>query len=240
MQARYALIIAGLLSNTRKTDRNPHCLNASSCSVWRHGIAALALLVLPALVQANTRESATLSSTQTFSFDPRGLIQLEQSYGDVEIQGWDRPEVEITTIRSTLRKQDNIGITAVKQGEDRVKITTDFPSRKSNSDLKYVIKAPAQAKLVVHHDMGDVKVINFTSDIEVTNRIGEIGLTLAEPESYSVDAKARIGDVSSDVGCSVGSNLIGQQLHTAGDGNLHRQLLLRIGIGDISIRKIKW
>lgn len=204
-----------------------------------YALIAAAVLILPALVHANTREPATLSSTQTFSFDPQGLIQLEQSYGDVDIQGWDRPEVEITTIRSTPRKPDNMGITAVKQGEDRLKITTDFPSRKSNSDLKYVIKAPAHARLVVHHDMGDVKVTNFMSDIEVTNRIGEIGLTLAEPESYSVNARARIGDVSSDVGCSVGSNLIGQQLHTAG-GNLHRQLLLRIGIGDISIRKIKW
>jgi hypothetical protein len=209
-----------------------------------------AALILPALVHATTREPATLSSTQTFSFDPKGLIQLEQSYGDVEIQGWDRPEVEITTIKSTQRKYspaekasaekelDKISITAIKQGEDRLKITTEFPSRKT-TDLKYVIRAPAQAKLVVHHDMGDVKVSNFTSDIEVTNRIGEIGLSLPEPESYSVDAKARIGDVSSDFGCSVGENLIGQQLHSAG-GSLHRQLFLRIGIGDISIRKIKW
>ncbi len=195
--------------------------------------------ILPALVQANTREPATLSSTQTFSFDPQGLIQLEQSYGDVEIQGWDRPEVEITTIRTKQQKTDNISITAVKDGEDRLKITTQFPSHKSDADLKYVIKAPAQARLVVHHDMGDVKVTNFTSDIEVTNRIGEIGLSLADPASYSVDARARIGDVSSDIGCSEGSNLFGQQLHTVG-ANLHRQLLLRIGIGDISIRKIKW
>jgi hypothetical protein len=212
------------------------------------------------LVQANPRERATLSSTQTFSFDPKGLIQLEQSYGDVEIQGWDKPEVEITTIRSTQRKYsqaerasaakelDNISITAVKQGEDRLKITTEFPVRsilkhtlrgKANADVKYVIKAPVQARLVVHHDMGEVKVSNFTSDIEVTNRIGEIGLTLAEPESYAVDAKARIGDVSSDFGCSVGENLSGQQLHNEGDG-MHRQLFLRVGIGDISIRKIKW
>jgi len=38
--------------------------------------------------------------------------------------------------------------------------------------LKYVIKAPAQAKLVVHHDIGQVMVKNFKNDIEVTNRIG--------------------------------------------------------------------
>jgi hypothetical protein len=222
---------------------------------------AVGLLILPGGVQASTREreKASISSTQTLSFDPEGVIQLEQSFGDVQIEGWDRPEVEITTIRSTQRKYteseriearrelENIAITAVKQGEDRLKITTQFPSRrmagplrgKTDADLKYVIKAPAQAKLVVHHDIGQVTVKNFTSDIEVTNRIGEIGLTLPEPESYAVDASVRIGELSSDVGCSEGRNLMGHQLHTEA-GAMHRQLYLRVGIGDISIKKIQW
>lgn len=217
------------------------------------------LLILPWGVQAGSREKASISNTQTLSFDREGVIQLEQSFGEVQIEGWDRPEVEITTIRSTHMKYteserveaekelEGIAITAVKQGEDRLKITTQFPSRKlsrplwgkTNTELKYVIKAPAQAKLVVHHDIGQVTVKNFTSDIEVTNRIGEIGLTLREPEAYAVDASVRIGDLSSDVGCSEGRNLIGHQLHTDA-GALHRQLYLRVGIGDISIKKIQW
>ena len=217
------------------------------------------LLMLPGLLQAGSKEKATLSSTQTLSFEPAGVIQLEQSFGDVEIEGWDRPEVEITTIRSTQKTYteeeraeaekdlDQIAITAIKQGEDHLKITTEFPSRnakrplrgKTNADLKYVIKAPAHAKLVVHHDIGQVKVVNFTSDIEVTNRIGEIGLRLPDPAAYAVDARVRIGDVSSDVGCSEGQNLIGQQLRSDSAGT-HPQLYLRVGIGDITIRKIKW
>ena len=218
-----------------------------------------ALLILPSLLQAGSKEKAMLSSTQTLSFEPAGVIQLEQSFGDVEIEGWDRPEVEITTIRAsqkTYREEeraeaekdlDGIAITAIKLGEDHLKITTEFPARnlkrplrgKGNADLKYVIHAPAQAKLVIHHDMGQVKVVNFTSDIEVTNRIGGIGLRLPEPEAYAVDARVRIGDVSSDVGCSEGQNLVGQQLLND-SGGLRRQLYLRVGIGDISIRKIKW
>lgn len=218
------------------------------------------LLIFATVLQAGIKERPTLSNTQTLSFDPVGVIQLEQSFGDVEIQGWDRPEVEITTIRSTQNEcsgssrssaeedLNNIAITAVKQGEDHLKITTEFASRnllkrplrgKTKADLKYVIKAPAQAKLVVHHDIGEVRVVNFTSDIEVTNRIGEIGLRLAEPETYSVDAKARVGGVLSDVGCSKGEHLIGQQLRSEG-GGIHRQLYLRVGVGDISIRKIRW
>lgn len=214
------------------------------------------LLILPGFLNAGSREAgsrdkATLSSTQTLSFEPAGVIQLEQSFGDVEIEGWDRAEVEITTIRSSQnafteeerveieKDLDRIAITAVKRGEDHLKITTGFPSHKTKPGLRYVIKAPANAKLVVHHDMGQVTVSNFTSDIEVTNRIGQIGLNLPEPESYAVDAKVRIGDVSSDVGCSEKQHVIGQQLRSE-SGSGRRQLFLRVGIGDISIRKMKW
>src|SRR5258708_2905898 len=217
------------------------------------------LLILPVGLQAGSREKASISSTQTLSFDPEGVIQLEQSFGEVQIEGWDRNEVEITTIRSSQKSYtaserieaekglEGIAITAVKQGEDRLKITTQFPTRRTNrmprsktdTDLKYVIRAPAQAKLVVHHDIGQVMVKNFKNDIEVTNRIGEIGLTLPEPEAYAVDASVRVGDVLSDVGCSEGRDLTGHQLHTEA-GGLHRQLYLRVGGGDISIKKIRW
>lgn len=217
------------------------------------------LSILPFGLQAGSRERASISNTQTLSFEPGGVIQLEQSVGEVQIEGWDRPEVEITTIRSTQTKYteseraeaekalEGIAITAVKQGEDRLKITTQFPSRRSsgllhdkkNADLKYVIKAPAQAKLVVHHDTGQVTVNNFTSDIEVTNRVGGIGLRLAEPESYVVNASVRIGTLFSDIGCSDERHSIGHRLHT-GSSALHRQLYLRVGVGDISIKKMRW
>lgn len=222
-------------------------------------LLAAGMLIVPLSLQAGSKERATLSNTQTLSFEPAGVIQIEQSFGDVEIEGWDRPEVEITTIRSTQKEYtederaeaekdlDRIAITAIKQGEDHLKITTEFPSRnlkrplqgKANADLKYVIKAPAKAKLVVHHDIGEVRVVNFTSDIEVTNRIGEIGLKLPDPEGYAVDARVRIGDVSSDVGSSQGQNVVGQKLRSE-CGGTRRQLFLRVGIGDIVIQKIRW
>lgn len=202
----------------------------------------------------NTGGRGVLSSTQTLSFDPAGVIQVERSYGDIEIQGWDRPEVEITTIKAAKADDaqsgadnDQVEVTAVKQGEDRLTITTDFPVRKkigsalhgrAQGDLKYLIKAPAQARLVVHHDMGQVNVSNFTGDIEVTNRVGEIGLELANPKAYRVDARARVGEVDSEVGCRTGQNLTGQRVRR--DGVTGPQLYLRVGVGDITIRKIRW
>src|ERR1700675_5070233 len=106
------------------------------------------LLILPLSLQAGSKEKAMLSSPQTLSFEPAGVIQLEQSFGDVEIEGWDRPEVEITTIRAsqkTYREEeraeaekdlDGIAITAIKQGEDHLKIPTEFPSRNLKRPLR--------------------------------------------------------------------------------------------------------
>jgi hypothetical protein len=217
----------------------------------------VAAATLPALVASGSMGSvipsptAVLCDTQTFSFDPTGVIQLERSFGDVRIEGWDRPEVEITTIRSTHARKDaaqaerdldKISITAVKQGEDLLKITTDYSSgvghslrTKPETDLKYVIKAPAKAKIVVHHDVGQVKLVNLTGDVEVTNRIGDIGLLLRNPRAYRVDARARVGGVESDFGCSAG---LSHQLRTHGEAG-HPQLYLRVGVGDITIRTIR-
>ena len=205
--------------------------------------ALLGLLILPVSLFAGSIESGRRSDTQTLSFERGGVIQLERSFGDVDIEGWDRAEVEITTIRTfePEKDSDTVAITAVKQGEDHLKITTQHT--KTKPDLKYVIKAPLQAKLIVHHEMGQVSVVNFTNDIEVTNRIGEVALRLPEPGNYTVNAKTRVGDLSSDVGSSTRQHLIGQQLrgdfftrHTG----MHPQLFLRVGIGDITIRKINW
>lgn len=187
------------------------------------------------------RQSDT--STQTLSFQPEGVIQLERSFGDVEIEGWNRPEVEITTIRRVNRGEDadRVFITTVKQGEDRLKITTQHS--KTRAELKYVIKAPLNARLVVHHEMGAVKVVNFTSDIEVTNRVGDIGVLISKPENFIVDAKTRVGDLSSVTGSSKHEHVAGQQLRNgfiSGQAAHHPQIFLRVGVGDITIRRIIW
>jgi hypothetical protein len=75
-------------------------------------------------------------------------------------------------------------------------------------------------------------------DIEVTNRIGEISLKLLDSEAYTVDARAKIGEVSSDFGgSSRRSYLINERLISDYRKKAHR-LHLRVGIGAIGIQKL--
>ncbi len=134
---------------------------------------AVGLLTFPGSLLAAPKiscvlnETATLSTTQTLSFDPDGVIQIEQSFGDMEIEGWDRAEVEITTIRPSVAGP-SATLTALKQGEDRLKISTGRAER-GRMGLQYIIKAPARATLVLHHYAGGIRFAHFAGDVEVSN-----------------------------------------------------------------------
>ena len=107
------------------------------------------------------------------------MLTLKNSMGDLTIEGWDRPDVEITTIKSTKaayaaqdrervsRELDKVHVSVERKSEGLV-ITTDFPRhrslpldslwRDSDLDLEYHIKAPVNAKLAVDHGTGEVYV----------------------------------------------------------------------------------
>ena len=58
---------------------------------------------------ADDRSKETLGSTHTdrFKVAAAGAIRLENSFGEVDIDGWDRPEVEVTVVRSTEHLYDS-------------------------------------------------------------------------------------------------------------------------------------
>ena len=86
-----------------------------------------------------------------------------------------------------------------------------------------------------------MQVTNVSGDIEATASIGEIRLKLPEEQSYAVDARARIGDVSSEFGqatqrqglFAVGAKLAGEPAAPT------RRIFVRIGIGDIQVTKLR-
>jgi hypothetical protein len=126
-------------------------------------------------------------------------------------------------------------------------IKTTYPSwtpifrGKTNLQLDYIIKVPRQSALLIKHGIGEVEVVNVSGDIEATASIGEIRLKLPEEQSYAVDARVRIGDVSSEFGqathrkgpLAVGAKLTGEPAAPT------RRIFARIGIGDIQVTKLR-
>jgi hypothetical protein len=126
-------------------------------------------------------------------------------------------------------------------------IKTTYPSwtpifrGKSNLQLDYIIKVPRRSALLIKHGIGEVEVVNVSGDIEATASIGEISLKLPEEQSYAVDARVRIGDVSSEFGqtthrkglFAVGAKLAGEPAAPT------RRIFARIGIGDIQVTRMR-
>jgi hypothetical protein len=218
-------------------------------------------LSLPAHAQTAEKREAESTTTQSLEFSPNGTIQIVDSHGSVKIEGWDKEEVELTVTKKTQKKYESKDLAKAEKDLERVKVAmervgessilaiyTKYPSwtparmfrGKTNLNLNYLIKVPRQSTLFIKHGIGEVHVTNVSGDIEATASIGEITLRLPEGNSYAVNARARIGDVSSAFGpatqrqgpFSVGAKLEGEPVAST------RRVYLRVGIGDIQVTKL--
>src|SRR5947209_18395674 len=81
------------------------------------------------------RQTVQVTNTQRVDFASGGVLKLTNSIGELAVQGWDRPYVEITTIKSTkgaytfperekaTQELDKVLIAVERQG-DELAITT--------------------------------------------------------------------------------------------------------------------
>ena len=198
------------------------------------------------------RQKVQAAHTERVDFPSGGLLRLKNSVGEVTVEGWERPDVEIATVKSTKvalasgdrakasHQLDQVRISVQRQGDELI-VVTEFPRHRGlppSFDLDYKISAPMNATLAVDHGAGEVHVDNLTSDIHVTVRNGGITLQLPQEGQYGIDAKSDFGGVTSDFpGHEKRTRwLLGHQF-VQGASAIHN-LYLRVGFGDITIMKI--
>lgn len=199
------------------------------------------LLIFAALplLAADPPAPTRVSSTQTIPFTGTGTLRFERSSGDIHIQGWDRPEIEIVFARSTYNPKirpllDGMHIQADRHDSDVV-ISTIVPKHK-DVQIEYQIHAPRNVVLAIDHDKGEVYVTGLTGDIQARVRNGQITLRLPENGVYSVAAKSRTGKVFSDFGGAEKYTWLFGDNFTKPE-NTAKKLDLQIGFGDILILK---
>jgi len=236
--------------------------NKRQTASWLFLFGCCLALNLPAQAQTIAKREAEITTTQSLEFGAKGTIQIVDSYGTVKVEGWDKEEVELTVTKRTQKKYEPKNLAKAAKGLERVKVTmepvgetamlvinTTYPSwtparmfrGKTNLDLNYLVKIPRQSTLLIKHGIGEVEVINVSGDIEATASIGEITLKLPDGQHYAVDARVRIGDVSSEFGQATqrqGLFAVGAKL-TGEPATPTRRIFLRIGIGDIQVTKLR-
>jgi hypothetical protein len=227
----------------------------------RYKLAVLGLCVGCLLFgDDEARQKVQVSKTEKMAFPAGGTLLLQHSTGDVTIEGWDQPGIEITTTKSSkeeylakdrdkaAKELDRVQVSAKLNGNE-LTIATEYPHHRAfpfveplsvvtNFDLEYTIKVPRTAKLVVHHDDGEVHIDDVTGNIEATARQGLIALRLEANAPPEIDAKSYIGTVNSDFG----GTETHQPLHfghkfVEGTASAPQSLHLKIGYGDIVILK---
>ena len=206
------------------------------------------------------KQKVQVTKTEKADFPPNGTLRFEHSTGELTIEGWDQPGVEITTTKSSkeeylpadrdkaTKELDRVQVSTKRDGDGLV-ITTEYPRHRAfpfvtplqtvtNFDLDYHIKVPRNARLIVKHDDGEVHVDDVTGNIQVHVRQGLIALRLETDMQPAIDAKSFIGTVNSDFS----GKETRQTLHfghafvddaKSAPQNLH----LTIGYGDIVILK---
>jgi Putative adhesin len=221
------------------------------------GLGASCLL----LADDNPGEKLQISKTEHFEFPAGGTLRLMNSIGVLNVEAWDRPEVEITTIKSTKiayhprnrekeqQELDRVHVTVERHGDELV-ITTEFPryavlspyplTGETKLDLEYRVKAPSNVRLIANHDVGEVNIDGLLSDIHVTLRQGDILLHLPEEGRYNIDAKSDVGNVNSDFPGKERRRpwLLGHRIVNENSPAAHN-LTLRVGVGDIIILKAR-
>jgi hypothetical protein len=220
------------------------------------------LLAIGCLVLASDEIPKRIEITKTDHADlpPGGAVWLKNSTGEITIEGWDQPGVEITTIKSTKLAYPAAGaerdeaahmLEEVKVSEamqdGQLVIATEFPRHgrflprpsvgARDFDLEYRVKVPREVKITVDNDAGEVHVDGLSGDIHATTNQGTITLRLPQTAGYSIDAKSRIGEVISDLPGTTTRKRFGHEF--VDTAQAPHKLFLRNGYGDIIILRMR-
>ena len=94
------------------------------------------------------RQKIQVVHTEHADFPAGGLLTLKNSMGDLTIEGWDRPDVEITTIKSTKAAYAAQDRERVSRELDKVRRVGGAPER-GTGDHDGLSAAPQPAARLV-------------------------------------------------------------------------------------------
>jgi Putative adhesin len=168
----------------------------------------------------------------TESFDAARTIRIDQPKGEVNIEGWDQPKIEIGVIGAQA------GDVKSERRGDEVVVTTNIPSReRRNAGLTYSIKVPRDSKIVIDRGDGGVYVTGVAGDIEASVHHGQITVNVPENAVYNIDAHTKFGSVYSDLAGDDKRRYLFRHDFSGGADSAAHKLQLRVGYGDIVIMK---
>jgi hypothetical protein len=206
-------------------------------------------MTLSLFAQELIKQPAQLTTTEHVNFVSGGIIRINDSYGDLKVDGWDQPEVQVTVIKSmpydykfkqpdeAAKHLDRIRVITQRSSGTELTISTAVKKR-GGVMLEYHIQVPRNSQLVIHQSVGDVLIRDVTGDIQATCRLGDITLWLSNTRTYSIDARSRAGTIFSDFSGVIHSHYLFGQTFSSLSPAPSQRLHLRVGFGGIAMKPI--
>src|SRR5580698_302920 len=154
---------------------------------WGVGLVAIAVGIAgPLCAEGGNKKLVAVTTTQQVPFQAGGTIHLNHSYGQLWVEGWDRPDVELTVVKTpdelytakdqaeASKRVENIKVTAERKSDNELEISTVVShfhrwthpfGPMGGVAMEYRIRVPRDSKLVIHHEDGEVIVSNISADI---------------------------------------------------------------------------
>jgi hypothetical protein len=176
-------------------------------------------------------EVTVTKSTDRF-YEPGRKEQAGKAFEQIRVVTERRSDQEVV-ISTTLPDRHSFPSSILPSG----RIIVSMPKKnRLGVTIDYTVHVPRDSRLVVGHDHGYVWVSDVTGDIEVNSHTGDMIVVVPDAGPYSIDARTRMGSVSSDFrGNGHKQFLVGTQFVHAGQA-ASRRIYLRMGRGSITIK----
>src|ERR1017187_890010 len=92
-------------------------------------LAVISLGMCLNLLAEVPKQSVQVTTTNSSPFTAGGAIRIDNSWGQLNVESWDRPEVELTVTRSTFARDTAKDRDAAKRGLDAIHVTMDRSSK---------------------------------------------------------------------------------------------------------------
>jgi DUF4097 and DUF4098 domain-containing protein YvlB len=158
---------------------------------FRHSMVLCALLSVAAGGFADQQYSEVFD--QTYSLDAGGTVALDNVNGDVSIEVWERPEVQVRAVKKASSQEllDGLKIN-VKADGSAVRIDTDYPSTRGQwngervrLEVEYTLTVPRSAAL------DDIDLVNGNLSV-----VGVEGGIQAESVNGTIVVRDSAGDAN--------------------------------------------
>jgi len=166
-------------------------------------------LIIPAIAIANTGLKGKYTKTKTikkeFNVTANATVDLDNKYGSIDIQTWDKNKVTVEFIITTKSnkeskaqvKLDDIYI-EFDNSSSQVSVKTKIEKASNwnwgnnnnvNMDIQYIVRMPKSNDLVVDMDYGDVILDKISGKVEINLDYGKliVGELLNANNSINLD-----------------------------------------------------